>query len=194
MRTSTGRRSAEDPFHLERETRYGTVTLAWSARTGRPLITRVWLPRRRKRGGMRRHPQSLAPSRSGSSEIDRAADDIQAFLDGENVRFRLDIADLAICTEFQRKVLRAEHRIPRGSVSTYRLIARHLGVERGARAVGGALAANPFPIIVPCHRAIRSDRRPGGYQGGPAMKMALLEMEGITFDGAGRAMVHDFYY
>jgi alkylated DNA nucleotide flippase Atl1 len=54
---------------------------------------------------------------------------------------------------------------------------------RDYEAVGHALAANPFPIIIPCHRAIRSDGSLGGYQGGLAMKRSLLEREGIRFDG-----------
>jgi methylated-DNA-[protein]-cysteine S-methyltransferase len=50
--------------------------------------------------------------------------------------------------------------------------------------VGNALATNPFPIIIPCHRAIRSDGSLGGFQGATAMKRALLEREGIVFDAA----------
>jgi len=60
--------------------------------------------------------------------------------------------------------------------------------------VGNALATNPFPLIVPCHRAVRSDGSLGGFQGGPAMKRALLEREGIAFDRAGRAAVPRFHY
>jgi methylated-DNA-[protein]-cysteine S-methyltransferase len=67
-------------------------------------------------------------------------------------------------------------------VSTYGRIAAHLGIPGGARAVGNALATNPFPIVIPCHRAIRSDGTLGGYQGGLAMKRALLEQEGVTID------------
>jgi len=61
-------------------------------------------------------------------------------------------------------------------------------------AVGNALANNPFPLIVPCHRAIRSDRHPGGYQGGLEMKRALLEKEGIHFDATGRVAYAQFHY
>ena len=104
----------------------------------------------------------------------------------DGILFPLSVADLSSCSPFQRSVLRAEHRIPSGRFSTYKLIAAHLGRPGGARAVGNALAQNPFPLIVPCHRAIRSDLRPGGYQGGAHMKRALLEKEGITFDDAGR--------
>jgi O-6-methylguanine DNA methyltransferase len=84
--------------------------------------------------------------------------------------------------------------IPRGKLSTYNLIARHVGKPSAARAVGRALATNPFPIIIPCHRAIRSDRTLGGYQGGLAMKRALLEMEGINLDGRGRVVTSAFFY
>jgi methylated-DNA-[protein]-cysteine S-methyltransferase len=90
--------------------------------------------------------------------------------------------------------LRAEHAIPRGSVSTYGLIAAHVGVPGGARAVGNALAGNPFPLIVPCHRAIRSDLHLGGFQSGAEMKMALLEKEGIKFDSTGRVICKRLHY
>jgi methylated-DNA-[protein]-cysteine S-methyltransferase len=56
------------------------------------------------------------------------------------------------------------------------------------------LANNPFPIIVPCHRAIRSDRTLGGYQGGLEMKRALLEGEGIRFDSKARVLVGSMHY
>jgi methylated-DNA-[protein]-cysteine S-methyltransferase len=98
------------------------------------------------------------------------------------------------CSEFQRRVLLAEYGIRRGWVSTYGRIARHLGMPQGARAVGSALAHNPFPIIIPCHRAIAADGSLGGYQGGPEMKRSLLEMEGIAFGANGRVQVERFYY
>jgi len=53
--------------------------------------------------------------------------------------------------------------------------------------------ANPFPIIVPCHRAVRSDLTLGGFQGGLSMKRALLEAEGIGFDSSGRVAVDSFF-
>ena len=118
----------------------------------------------------------------------------EVFLEGEEIDFSLDVADLSLCSEFQQLVLRAEHRIPRGSISTYQLIAKYLGKRNAARAVGNALANNPFPLIVPCHRAIRSDRHLGGYQGGLDMKRALLEKEGIPFDNAGRVVCPQFHY
>lgn len=128
------------------------------------------------------------------AEIKAVADEIAAFLRGKDVRFGLTVARFDLCSAFQQRVLRAEHAIPRGRVSTYGLIARHLGCPTAARAVGRALATNPFPIIIPCHRAVRSGGTVGGYQGGPAMKRALLEMEGVRFDAAGRVVVGRFHY
>jgi len=117
-----------------------------------------------------------------------------AFLDGEPVVFDLSLLALGDCSPFQRRVLEAEHGIPRGWVTTYGRIAQHVGVPRGARAVGGALARNPFPILIPCHRAIRSDGTLGGFQGGAAMKRTLLELEGVRFGSDGRAVTPRYYY
>jgi methylated-DNA-[protein]-cysteine S-methyltransferase len=119
---------------------------------------------------------------------------MQAFLEGEPISFGLDSAALENCSGFQRRVLVAEHAIPRGWVSTYGLIAAHLGVVRGARAVGTALARNPFPLIIPCHRAIRSNGELGGYQGGLAMKRCLLEMEGAEVSDAGAVVRPRLHY
>jgi methylated-DNA-[protein]-cysteine S-methyltransferase len=136
-------------------------------------------------------PDSISYS---CAEVDAVADQIMAFLTGDDVRFCLDTIRLDLCSSFQQKVLAAEYGIPRGSVSTYQRIARHLGNANGARAVGAALAKNPFPIIIPCHRALRSDGTLGGYQGGLKMKRALLEMEGVLFDNRGRVLTEEVFY
>lgn len=87
------------------------------------------------------------------------------------------IADL---TPFEAAVLRATAAIPAGSVRTYGQIAAAIGRPGAARAVGQALARNPLPVRIPCHRVVRSDGQLGGYsgQGGTAGKQALLEAEG----------------
>ena len=175
-------------------TPFGSVGVIWTTGSQNPKIVRVLLSKPELSAEDRvseLYPNSRA---SSCAEIDDTAIGIKGLLEGEAIDFSLGLVDLGFCGEFQKRVLRAEHQIPRGSASTYGLIATHLGKPNGARAVGNALANNPFPLIVPCHRAIRSDRHLGGYQGGPEMKRALLEMEGIAFDNAGRVKSPHYYY
>ena len=79
-------------------------------------------------------------------------------------------------TGFQRKVLLETCRIPKGKTITYGELARRMGRAGAARAVGNALAKNPFPIVVPCHRVVAKDGI-GGYSGGVGMKKKLLLKE-----------------
>ena len=181
-------------FHCLHRTRFGPVAILWSVHQGQPKVRRVLLSRAElsaKQTVKSLFPDSIA---SSSAEVDALADRIAAFLTGEDIRFSLEDARLDLCSPFQQKVLRADHGIPRGKVSTYQRIAGHLGHPRAGRAVGTALAHNPFPIIVPCHRAIRSDGTLGGFQGGMEMKRALLEMEGILVDGSGRVASGQLFY
>ena len=118
---------------------------------------------------------------------------IADFLKGKDVSFDLELVDFGLCSDFQRSVLLAEYGIPRGSVSTYSRIAKHIGSPKASRAVGNSLARNPFPLIIPCHRAVRSDGSLGGYQGGVEMKKKLLEMEGIKLHRNRVDMENLFY-
>lgn len=179
---------------LVEKTPFGPVALVWSELEGRPTVFRVLLPRPGASAAaqaLRLHPHAR---RGSCAEIDALAERVEAFLAGEPVAFSLDVAAIGTRPAFQQAVLRAEHAIPRGRVSAYGLIAARLGRPRAARAVGRALAANPFPLIVPCHRAVRSDGGLGGFQGGREMKRALLEREGIAFDPSGRVAVRRFHY
>jgi methylated-DNA-[protein]-cysteine S-methyltransferase len=177
-----------------RRTPFGPVAVFWSVHREQPRIRRVLLSQ--PEVSAEQLVQSSFPDVGHSScvEIDLVADQIIAFLTGEDIRFSLDIARLDLCSLFQQEVLRAEYGIPRGRVSTYQRIANRLGNRNGARAVGNALATNPFPIIIPCHRAIRSDGTPGGFQGGLGMKKTLLKMEGILFDTLGRVVTEALFY
>jgi methylated-DNA-[protein]-cysteine S-methyltransferase len=80
---------------------------------------------------------------------------------------------------FQRAVLEATASVPFGHVDTYAGIARRIGKPKATRAVGNALGRNPIPVIVPCHRVIRSDASLGGYTGGLNIKEHLLSLEGV---------------
>ena len=93
-------------------------------------------------------------------------------------------------TPFRRKVYEALLEVPRGRVTTYGLLARRAGCG-SARAVGGALRANPFAPDVPCHRVVAADLSIGGFCGrrtgeAIARKIALLASEGVPLDADGR--------
>jgi methylated-DNA-[protein]-cysteine S-methyltransferase len=68
---------------------------------------------------------------------------------------------------------------------TYGGLAASVGVAGGARAVGNVMAGNPFPLVIPCHRVVRSGGSLGGFGGGAEMKKGLLRLEGVAFDAQG---------
>ncbi len=88
--------------------------------------------------------------------------------------------DLSRLTAFQRAVLAKTAQIPPGEVRPYEWVAREIGHPQAARAVGNALAANPIPLLIPCHRVVAKNGHIGRYTGGgPAAKARLLELEGV---------------
>ena len=104
---------------------------------------------------------------------------INLYCSGEKVSFDKFKINLPSLSPFQRKVLRAATKIPYGTVSTYGELAKTIGHPNSSRAVGNSLSKNPFPIIVPCHRIVRSDGKVGGFSagGGMELKEKLLRME-----------------
>ncbi len=101
---------------------------------------------------------------------------LQRYFSGKPVEFDLNL-DLRAGTEFQQSVWRATYRIPYGEVRSYGWIAREIGKPLATRAVGSAEGANPLPIIIPCHRVLRSDGKLGGYSAGLHWKPKLLDQE-----------------
>jgi methylated-DNA-[protein]-cysteine S-methyltransferase len=175
-------------------TNFGEMAVIWSDLKKQPKVSLILIPKPKISTWKvisRSFPDLIETS---CMEINMLADQIKAFLTGENIRFSLDMMRMDLCTPFQEEVLRAEFAIPRGRVSSYGLIAKHLNKPGAARAVGTALATNPFPIIIPCHRALRSDGTLGGYQGGLPMKQALLEMEGVVFQDESHVTISNFFY
>ncbi len=100
----------------------------------------------------------------------------RAVATGRPGRLPIDLGDLG---EFSRAVLASCARIPPGEVRPYSWIATEIGRPAAVRAVGSALARNPVPILVPCHRVVRADGHIGAYAYGSEMKRHLLEREGI---------------
>ena len=184
----------EDTQYILVPSRFGAFGLVWKEVADNAHVQRVLLPREGVSMESLLHAALPGIKPGGCPAVENLAEQMRRFLAGEPVALPLDLLALGDCSPFQRRVLLAEYQIPRGWVSTYGLIARHLGVPGGARAVGGALARNPFPIIIPCHRAIASDGSLGGYQGGLAMKRSLLEMEGMQFGPNGRIVAQRLHY
>lgn len=108
---------------------------------------------------------------------------IRDYFKGRPVAFdaALDLSDI---TEFRRRVLEACRRIPYGQVGSYADLARAAGRPNATRAAGSAMANNPLPLIVPCHRVIRSDGTLGGFSSpqGVELKRRLLRHEGVLTD------------
>jgi AraC family transcriptional regulator of adaptative response/methylated-DNA-[protein]-cysteine methyltransferase len=109
------------------------------------------------------------------AELNELKQKILSFIRGEAslARLPLDIRG----TVFQRRVWDELRRIPRGETRTYRDIARAIGAPEAVRAVGSACGANPVALVVPCHRAVRTDGGLGGYAWGLPRKKRLLELE-----------------
>jgi AraC family transcriptional regulator of adaptative response/methylated-DNA-[protein]-cysteine methyltransferase len=109
------------------------------------------------------------------TEMTELKEKILAFIDGEAslAKLPLDIRG----TVFQRRVWDELRRIPRGETRTYRQIARAIGAPDAVRAVGSACGANPVALVVPCHRAVRTDGGMGGYAWGVQRKRKLLALE-----------------
>lgn len=150
------------------------------------LVVRIYLPAPR-REVMRRigldFPGAIPAEARSIGGMEKALDRL---LCGEAVPVPLEELEMAPLAPFRCRVLAETGRIPRGKVRTYGSLAAAAGHAGAARAVGAVMAANPFPLAIPCHRVVRSDGSLGGFGGGLALKRALLEREGILFDKRGR--------
>ncbi|MFO8044874.1 MAG: methylated-DNA--[protein]-cysteine S-methyltransferase [Halomonas sp.] len=114
-------------------------------------------------------------ARRDDDALIEAREQVLAYLDGRRRSFSLTLAPGG--SEFQRQVWAALLRIPWGEIRTYGELARRLGREGAARAVGAANGANPLPLLIPCHRVVAAGGL-GGYSGGLMLKRRLLELEG----------------
>lgn len=149
------------------------------------VIKQIVLPSPDKRRVLRRlgagatdyAPEAHPPLADTNCSLIRPLKD---YFEGKAVRLRYKL-DLSGFTDFEKKVYRALMAIPPGAVETYSSIAGKVGIPGGARAVGNALAKNQIPIIIPCHRVVRSDGSVGNFSaiGGPELKKKLLAMEVI---------------
>ena len=110
------------------------------------------------------------------ARLDQAAREIDEYLEGRRTAFDLPL-DLQLATGFRRAVLDHLPEIAYGSTASYATMATAAGSPKAVRAVGTACALNPLPLVLPCHRVVRSDGSMGQYAGGEPAKRLLLELE-----------------
>jgi methylated-DNA-[protein]-cysteine S-methyltransferase len=175
-------------YYTSTATKLGNVGVVWRCKGGGTTIVRIFLPAEDKgTDDLIRwsFPGAVRRSHITTKQMCR---NIQSLVAGQDVTFSEEILDMLACGEFQGLVLSHVMRIPKGMVSTYGRLAEKSSASKGARAVGNALAMNPYPLIIPCHRVVRSDGSLGGFGGGLKMKRDLLLMEGVAFDSKGKVL------
>jgi len=179
--------SAPDGVTLRHRERMSTPTLIcrtlhtpegwWGLCTSEQGLRHLWWPAKTSEAAKVLWP---AEASAGASQLlDAVASQIQEYLDGHRRHFEVPL-DLSRMPQFRRQVLAACRQVPYGQCISYGHLARQIGRPRAARAVGRALARNPVPILIPCHRVVGSDGRLVGFGGGLKWKILLLRHEGIT--------------
>ena len=112
------------------------------------------------------------------ARLDDVRRELDLYFEGQLKHFDVPL-DWRLSSGFRQKVLRQIDRIPFGQTRSYREMAAGAGNERAVRAAGSACGSNPIPIIVPCHRVLRTGGGLGGYGGGLELKEELLRLEGV---------------
>jgi methylated-DNA-[protein]-cysteine S-methyltransferase len=128
--------------------------------------------------------EGLGDLRSSERTV-RVAGMLMHYFKGKRQPFDSVEIDLHVTGRFRRRILEFIRSIPYGEVMSYGEVASAAGAPKAARAVGGAMASNPLPVIIPCHRVVAGNGRLTGFsaEGGLAVKKQLLEMEGVEFNG-----------
>jgi methylated-DNA-[protein]-cysteine S-methyltransferase len=164
-----------DVAYATAETPMGTAIVAATSRG----LVRVGLPNEAADTVLDQLAREVSPRvLEWRSRLDEVLRELDEYFEGSRDRFELSLDWRLTTAPFARNVLRETARIPFGLTSTYSLIAAKAGNPRASRAAGNALGSNPIPIVVPCHRVLRTGGAIGGYGGGPEMKELLLRLEG----------------
>lgn len=148
-----------------------------AAVTNRGLV-RIAFPEESVDSVLERLSQRLSPRIvEAPAALDSVRRELDEYFAGRRHDFDVPL-DWTLIGPFGRRVLHATAEIPYGGVLSYAEVAAEAGSPRGSRAAGNALGSNPIPIVIPCHRVLRSGGALGGYGGGLDRKRMLLELEG----------------
>ena len=174
------------------ETTIGEIGLIWNENT--QLLKQVILPNARtgKTNTTRIKYQELETQTKPPEYISNVMSLIEKLIHGKNINIPIDLLDFNETTNFQKQVLNQQRKIPHAKVTTYKQIARQINKPRSIRPTANALANNKFPLIMPCHRTVKSDWTLGGYAGNKEghIKQILLENEGIKIENG---KIHEKY-
>ena len=169
----------------------GDVGVVWCYARRRATVIKIILPMPHLKHNIeKRYPSA---QQKGAPNIDVLCRKLATYLAGARMRFSVADIDTSRLYPFQKTVLLCERQIPYGRVSTYGRLAVKIGNPGAARAVGMALARNPFPLIIPCHRTIQANGSLGGFQGGVKLKRRLLEIEGVPFTPSGTVVLNNVW-
>jgi methylated-DNA-[protein]-cysteine S-methyltransferase len=164
-----------DVAYAPLDTPMGVATVA----TTDSGLVRVMLPNEDRDRGLERIAEEISPRiLEAPARVDLARRELDEYFTGRRRAFDLDVDLRLLHGEFYRRVLGALAGVGFGETRTYGEVAALAGNPRAHRAAGTAVGSNPVPIVVPCHRVIRSGGELGNYGGGPEMKRFLLELEG----------------
>lgn len=162
-------------------TALGDMAIAWKE----DQVVGVFLPEENARKLLARvrsrlRSPRLAWSNSPPAFVGHMAASIRSHLRGESQQFSLEHLAMKKGSPFFRKVYECSQRIPSGKVLTYKELAQKAGSPKAMRAVGQAMAKNPFPIVIPCHRVVGTSKNAGGFSahGGLETKARILMLEG----------------
>jgi methylated-DNA-[protein]-cysteine S-methyltransferase len=155
-----------------------------AATTKRGLV-RVAFPEESIESVLERLARGLSPRIvEAPASLEPVKRELEEYFAGRRRTFEIPL-DWSLIGPFGRRVLHATAEIPYGGYLSYAEVASEAGSPRGSRAAGNALGANPIPIVIPCHRVLRTGGAIGGYGGGLDRKRYLLELEGVlTLEGA----------
>lgn len=171
------------------DTALGMFGLGWTEKG----VARAFLPGL-TRDSLEARLEGVAEPGEPGGEIAEVREMVRAYAEGERVDFAAVRLDLDGVPEFHRRAYALLVQIGWGETTTYGALARGLGDVSLSRAVGQAMGANRIPLIIPCHRVLASDGRPGGFSapGGAESKIKMLSLEGVTVGAPPGQYVFEF--